>query len=754
MHIQHLNVTAMKKQQPIQPSSAETTPTSDLQKEELKGPVKQVMQVTYTTYMRGNSVKPGKITGSSLYDNKNTIICYNEQGQKVRERKFEPDSSEEYFYNEKGQLAETRQYNAIGLLNHVITVVYNARGSQLESINTKADGTLHWHVKHTYNNEGLPVYYIHESGPERRIAAAVKYEYNQWNKPTLITHYNSQNEVSTTTRYSYNEQGLETERVSEHTNPDAITYNQRITKKYNNHGDCIENTHYDHNGNIKHLFTYTHEYDSNGNKIVPPPPYRKTESRLKEGETEKLQTDHHGNWITRTVYALGIPRYITMRSFQYYAEDSANQPDFVHPILATPKEQKHKEEDPLPMPEKAEMQWVAEMPNSSAEVFPGYRYYIAAFREIPSSMTIQGPHIEAIGLMEYLKRNNGAYLIHSHNTVWNGNRDKINRYTLAFRGTPYLLQSTGISDHSEEEYIVPEYVSDFSGDFDQVHLSAFQLLRPSDSSELRDEYFEDILFEAIDEFTLRKKPDKPTIHTIEVKGGNFIMVEHPVNDKFEIRDLDVNYGQGFAEFHNELMKRFHSETTGLVLFHGRPGTGKTFYIRHLLRKMTSANRKVVIYMPPNMVDHLTDPAFMTFLTDEVKDYSSDGYFCVLLIEDAEPLLARRQEGVRIQGVTNLLNMSDGLLNDMLKLQIICTFNVDLKKLDSALLRPGRLLARKEFKALSVLDANLLAQRLGIKHHFKKPATLAEVYSMRQNKNTLVHDTEPDQDSSTVLDDLL
>jgi SpoVK/Ycf46/Vps4 family AAA+-type ATPase len=251
---------------------------------------------------------------------------------------------------------------------------------------------------------------------------------------------------------------------------------------------------------------------------------------------------------------------------------------------------------------------------------------------------------------------------------------------------------------------------------------------------------------------LRKKPDKPTIQMIEVANGNFAMREHPVDDNFEIKDLDVNYGYGFEKFHNELMHRFNSGTKGLVLFHGQPGTGKTYYIRHLLRKMVS-NKKVVIYMPPNMVDHLVEPAFMTFLSGEVKDWSEDGYFCVLLIEDAEPLLAKRVEGVRIQGVTNLLNMTDGLLNDMLNLQIICTFNVDLRKLDSALLRPGRLIARKEFKPLSELDANLLAQRLGIKHHFKEPATLGEIYAMRKNSNTLIHDVESDRDASTLLDDL-
>ena len=144
-------------------------------------------------------------------------------------------------------------------------------------------------------------------------------------------------------------------------------------------------------------------------------------------------------------------------------------------------------------------------------------------------------------------------------------------------------------------------------------------------------------------------------------------------------------------------------------------------------------------MPPNMVDYLVDPGFMTFLSQTVTRLSAQGEFCVLLIEDAEPLLASRESNTRIQGVTNLLNMTDGLLNDVLKLQIICTFNVELRQLDAALLRPGRLIARKEFKALGEIEANLLAQSLGIKHHFTAPATLSEIYALQKNKNTLIHD---------------
>jgi hypothetical protein len=386
------------------------------------------------------------------------------------------------------------------------------------------------------------------------------------------------------------------------------------------------------------------------------------------------------------------------------------------------------------------------------------------YNDSPSLVTYTGPFIEAHELLDELKENMDAQVVHSYSTVWDQQGEVIVRYVLSFPEHPgYLLRAAHIQGQSAEEFEIPEFMQPEDGDADLVYLSQLELLRPSDISGRRgsddEDYpseareFEQELEDYINKCSLKKKPDQPTIYMIETNANGFSLVSHPVNNDFEIKDLDVNYGYGFTQFHNELMQRFNTQTKGLVLFHGLPGTGKTYYIRHLLRKMATGN-KAVIYMPPNMVDHLVEPAFMTFISNEVKEFSEDGNFCVLLIEDAEPLLAKRQEGVRIQGVTNLLNMTDGLLNDMLNLQIICTFNVDLQRLDSALLRPGRLIARKEFKALSELDANLLASRLGIKHHFTAPATLSEVYALLKDKNTLIHDVDPDKGASNILDDLL
>jgi len=456
----------------------------------------------------------------------------------------------------------------------------------------------------------------------------------------------------------------------------------------------------------------------------------------------------HGNWIKKTTFYNKIPVNIIYREIIYFDDATVKNPPLVHPLSIATEVEAEKVIEPVEELSDKKLKWLIEG-SPTSDGFSAARYYAIQHKEAPSLISYTGPYIEAINLRNELIENMDAQEIHTYEVDREEYGNNLNRFTLIFPGKAYILQALGISKMDAWNFEVPDNIETEDGD---VYISQFQLYRPSPASGKRDEYFEEEIREYISLCTLKTKPELPTINMIEVSSNGFVMAPHDVDQDFEIKDLDVNYGYGFSKFHEELMGRFNNSTKGLVLFHGIPGTGKTYYIRHLLREMATGNKEV-IYMPPNMVDHLVEPGFMTFLSGEVREWSEEGKFCVLLIEDAEPLLAKRQEGVRIQGVTNLLNMTDGLLNDMLNLQIICTFNVDLKKLDSALLRPGRLIARKEFKALSELDANLLAQRLGIKHHFTKPATLGEIYSWGQNKHTLIHDVEADRDASSLIDDL-
>lgn len=737
---------------------------TDVEQYLLNGPVKQVMQIVYLGHYKDGEVVQGKIeSGTSIY-NGNCTYLFSPAGVKLLEKDVDsPSHYTLHTYNEKGQLLELFYHYSDTNTSRTV-LHHNEAGQSTGSTHYNTDGKILVRQVHEFDEEGVMIANYSYKGESEEWDTKIVYTgigpvyqvrdtFHRKNKSVI--KYLSDGSIDHESTWEYDEEGNVIEHVSRYTKPEMEKYSSRTVTTYNSHGDTIQIDIYKSDGSLDRNHTFTHEYDESGNKIVP----EKKEdwdivdyNPLVEGETEKLEYDHHGNWVKRTVFARNLPQYITTRQFTYYGEPSENDPPFEHPLFTSlPEEIAADTSNRLDELTDAQAQWVMEG-TTKADTFPVHRYYTMRFKDLPSTSDFNYENLEAIALLKLLTDEMFVSMVHS--TSSRADYQPLDSYVLSFEDHPgYLLSVTNISRHDEENYDVSDRLDSHIENDGYLHFGDVELLHPSKDSANYDEGLEGDLEFYIEMCEVEKQPQKPFIHIVEVTGSNYVLKSHPVNDNFEIRDLDINYGSGFTTFHDQLMNRFNSSTKGLVLFHGEPGTGKTYYIRHLLRKMV-AHRKKVIYMPPNMVDHLIDPAFMSFLAKEIRHWSAQGQFCVLLIEDAEPLLARRRENVRIQGVTNLLNLSDGLLNDMLNLQIICTFNVDVKKLDSALLRPGRLIARKEFKKLDELDANLLAQRLGIRHHFTEPATLSEVYGMMQNQNTLIHDVSTqDKDATTDLDDL-
>jgi SpoVK/Ycf46/Vps4 family AAA+-type ATPase len=101
---------------------------------------------------------------------------------------------------------------------------------------------------------------------------------------------------------------------------------------------------------------------------------------------------------------------------------------------------------------------------------------------------------------------------------------------------------------------------------------------------------------------------------------------------------------------------------------------------------------------------------------------------ILLIEDAEKVITDREQTAS-SGVSNILNITDGILSDLLKMQIVATFNMDKDNIDKALLRKGRLIAEYEFGKLSVEKSNNKLKELGKDYVTNVPLTLTEIYNI-------------------------
>lgn len=179
-------------------------------------------------------------------------------------------------------------------------------------------------------------------------------------------------------------------------------------------------------------------------------------------------------------------------------------------------------------------------------------------------------------------------------------------------------------------------------------------------------------------------------------------------------DLDLYYNDDFKAVDTTIKERLSKEKDkGIVLLHGLPGTGKTTYLRHLIGSL----KKKVMFVSPGVASNLMNPEFMDLLIDNPNS--------ILVIEDAENIIMDRRFSSQ-SSVSNLLNISDGLLSDCLNVQIICTFNSELSFVDSALLRKGRLIAKYEFGKLEVAKATKLSNHLGLANIIIKPMTLAEI----------------------------
>jgi hypothetical protein len=229
-----------------------------------------------------------------------------------------------------------------------------------------------------------------------------------------------------------------------------------------------------------------------------------------------------------------------------------------------------------------------------------------------------------------------------------------------------------------------------------------------------------------DHYKLRPKRQRHSANFAVITSTNGMLSARDIAVAPKLRsedDLALHYGEEFIGWNSQLIQALKQRDSGVTILRGEPGTGKTSYLRFLTHALRRTHR--FYFLPLCVYPLLSNPATINFWIGETDEHKKRKK--VIILEDAESLLMQRATDNQ-ESVSMLLNMSDGLLGDALRLHVICTLNCAIDAIDSALLRPGRLVAMRQFERIPAAQATLIAQRTGVMLNTQGDYSLAELYN--------------------------
>ncbi len=172
--------------------------------------------------------------------------------------------------------------------------------------------------------------------------------------------------------------------------------------------------------------------------------------------------------------------------------------------------------------------------------------------------------------------------------------------------------------------------------------------------------------------------------------------------------IERNYAAATRTQLSALMRDFRAGEGGkLLLWHGEPGTGKTYALRTLAWEWRRwCDFHYVI--DPEVLLGSNSPYLLRVLLGDAGRLgiarATGSRWRLLILEDCGELIAADAKAATGQALSRLLNLTDGLIGEGFKTLMLISTNDPLKKMHPAVTRPGREAARVAFEKHSPEEA--------------------------------------------------